>query len=73
MVSKRTIKFVNAEQSKLSNKWLINLVLLKDGVPSGSIRTAPQYATESVAIKVGKDIEEQYNKTGILPNVFKMF
>lgn len=73
MVSKRTMKFISAEQSKLSNKWLLNFQLYRDGVPAGMIRTAPQYDTESVAIKAAKEVEEQYNKTGILPNLFKMF
>jgi hypothetical protein len=73
MVSKRTIKFVGSEQGKLSKKWLNKFSLYKDGQPGGMIRTPPQYDTESVAIKEGKEVEEQYNKTGILPNLFKMF
>jgi hypothetical protein len=73
MVSKRTLKFVGAEQGKLSKKWLNKFTLYRDGQPAGMIRTAPQYATESVAIKEGKMVEAEYNKTGILPNLFKMF
>lgn len=72
MVSKRTIKFVSAEQSKLSTKWLINFALYRDGSPAGMLRTAPQYETESVAIKAAKEVEDQYNNTGVLPNLFRM-
>lgn len=73
MVNKRTIKLVSAEQSKLSSKWLINFQLYKDGVPAGMIRTPPHYDTEGSAIKAGQEVEEKYNSTGILPNLFKMF
>lgn len=73
MVSKRTIKFVGAEQSNLSNKWLVNFQLFKDDIPAGMIRTSPQFDTEGMAIKAAKEVEEKYNNTGILPNLFKMF
>ena len=73
VLSKREIKFVGADQSALSKKWLLKFDLYRDGIPTGLIRTAPQYDSEADALMAGKKVEAEYNSTGILPNLFKMF
>ncbi len=73
MVSKRQIKFICTEQASLSKKWLLKFDLYRDGIQTGLIRTAPQYNSELDALNAGKQIEIEYNNTGILPNLFKMF
>lgn len=73
MENKRTLKFVGVEQGKLTPKWLLKFDLYKDTIKGGMMRTPPQYDTEVEANEAGMRIETEYNSTGILPNLFKMF
>lgn len=73
MLSVKTVKFIGTEQSKLSKKWLLKFELCRDGIMSGIMRTAPQFNSEQEAVSEGHIIEENYNRTGVFPNLFKMF